>query len=88
MTDQPTQLERNLNVASNMIYFAREKHDAGDTLGVVEWVRSLRSQADYLAEAFVAKARADGESWEKIGAALRMTRQAAHEKYRHLDERQ
>lgn len=75
-------LERMLNNLSNTLYFADEEAKTGDHLAVLGRLRLLKSLADATIEdTLVAQARADGHSWEAIGGALNMTRQAAHEKY-------
>lgn len=42
----------------------------------------LRRIADEIEQAHVERARAIGWSWQEIGDALGITRQAAHKKYR------
>lgn len=46
-------------------------------------VRALRDLADRLEALQVENARAQGWSWAQIGAALDVSRQAVHLKYRH-----
>lgn len=50
-------------------------------LDTVQGLRMIRETADSALVNAVALARSEGESWESIGRALGMTRQAAHEKY-------
>jgi len=45
-------------------------------------VMALRRLADHLEEQSVRAARRKGWSWDQIGDALGMSRQAAHKKYR------
>jgi DNA-directed RNA polymerase specialized sigma24 family protein len=45
-------------------------------------VAALRRMADQLEQSNVATARLEGWSWEQIGDALGVSKQAAHKKYR------
>ena len=47
-------------------------------------VASLRLLVESLEELQVANARAHGWSWQRIAEALRVTKQAVHQKYRRL----
>lgn len=59
------------------------QHDP-DLLRAHELAQQVRTIETELA-ATVSRARAAGHSWEVIGDALGVTRQAAHQRYRHLD---
>lgn len=50
-------------------------------LGTLECVSDLRRDVDALEAAAVARAREFGRSWEQIGVALGVTRQAVWQKY-------
>lgn len=50
-------------------------------------VVSLRRMADRLEHAAVARALADGWSWQQIAEALGVTRQAAHKRHAHRHTR-
>lgn len=53
----------------------------GDAFGAILAARRAKAQADEALEAAVVSARTQGETWEAIGAALGISRQAAHAKY-------
>jgi Clp amino terminal domain, pathogenicity island component len=62
--------------------------EAGRGVGVLDRVRAaaatadeLRGLGDELLDRYVQAARADGASWSEIGAALGVTKQAAHERF-------
>jgi hypothetical protein len=50
-------------------------------------VVALRRLADQVEHVQVAAARRDGWSWEQIGDALGVSRQAAHKKHAQLEKR-
>lgn len=50
-------------------------------------VVSLRRMADRLEYAAVARALADGWTWQQIAEALGVTRQAAHKRHAHRHQR-
>ncbi|GAA4759267.1 hypothetical protein [Gordonia alkaliphila] len=52
--------------------------DYGDMIGAVRMVELAAQQAR---RAIIAEARASGETWQSIGDALGISRQAAHERY-------
>lgn len=54
---------------------------------LVEDAARLRAQADWVLERAIVAARAAGTSWEDIGAALGVTRQEAHRRYRAAEQR-
>lgn len=51
------------------------------TLNLLAAVDGLRGAADRATRLLVRSARAEGASWSQIGAALRMTKQAAWERF-------
>lgn len=56
---------------------------SGDDPGTgLRAVRSLRELADRLENLQVSRARELGWSWQEVAAALGVTRQAVHKKYR------
>lgn len=56
-----------------------------EPLELLKWARWLVTEAAQLEEAAVADARAEGISWTDIGAAFGTTKQAAHQRYGHLE---
>jgi hypothetical protein len=71
--------------------------EAGDTAAAasskdphegLRGVAALRRLAERLEAVQVANARAAGWSWEAIGAALGVTKQAVHKKYAHTERGQ
>jgi hypothetical protein len=50
-------------------------------LAAAAWLRGEAQRADAAISYYVAKARKDGRSWQEIGDALGVTRQAAHERW-------
>ena len=60
-----------------MLDLARRVGDVGDPLDALEAVRELRRQLDALEEQYVRAALARGASWDVIGSALGVSRQAA-----------
>lgn len=63
-----------------------EPRDASRVRAIIAAVEAETAAADALRKA-VADARAAGDSWTVIGAALGTSRQAAHERYRSVDDR-
>jgi hypothetical protein len=59
---------------------------AGDRpeLAALSSVAALVGEVDGAVVRLVAQARRAGDTWEDIGAALRITRQGAHSRYAHL----
>ncbi|MDR1711486.1 MAG: hypothetical protein LBR58_06500 [Propionibacteriaceae bacterium] len=53
----------------------------GDALREIVAALDARDAAETAIESAVAKARAQGATWGMIGAALRVTRQAAQKRY-------
>ncbi len=76
------------NSPAHMTAQARELvRDYVETSAGVETLRELaftRRTVDQLTRIAVADARAGGLSWQEIGDALGITRQAAHERFRGL----
>ena len=52
-----------------------------DPLGRVQLLRMIRETAESALTQAVAEAREQGESWDALGRALGVSRQAAHERY-------
>lgn len=59
---------------------ASEASSADPAVGL-RAVRALRGLADRLEAGHVAKARAQGWSWQEIAACIGVSRQAVHKKY-------
>jgi hypothetical protein len=57
---------------------ARRVRDVRDPLDALEAVRELRRELDGLEEEYVRAALVGGASWDTIGSALGVSRQAAH----------
>lgn len=55
--------------------------DTDDPAQGLDAVKALRKLADALEEAHVAAARRAGWTWQQIGDALGVTRQAVHKKH-------
>jgi hypothetical protein len=59
---------------------ARRVREGRDPLDALEAVRELRRQLHALEEEYVRAALARGSSWDAIGTALGVSRQAAHKR--------
>jgi hypothetical protein len=59
----------------------RSSGSGGDRGGTVEAVRRLCAQADWVMTQAVVYERVGGSTWEQIGEALGVSKQAAHERY-------
>lgn len=72
------------------IPLARETVDAierdTDPLARIRHVRSMRQWVEDVLEEFIADARGAGEGWDDIAAALEVSRQAAWQRYRKVDD--
>lgn len=53
-------------------------------LSALSAIAPLVGEVDGAVVRLVAQARKAGDTWEDIGAALRITRQGAHSRYAHL----
>lgn len=63
----------------------RELGEASDPLDAVVLSRRLRSALDGWERRLVAEASENGRSWDAVGQALGLSRQAAWERYRHTE---
>lgn len=70
-----------LNVGSMAYSSAIERMDNREAIYALEAVKTAQVGVDVIARQAVAMARKDGETWEKIGAALGVTKQAAQQRY-------
>jgi len=68
-------------VLEGLIFVSEAVPLAGDILDQIGAVRAVEVAADQARRALVAEARAEGRTWEDIGGALGVTRQAAHERF-------
>lgn len=59
----------------------RGSYDADSTYAALEALRRARTTIGDAEVVLVALMRAGGASWTTVGAALNMTKQAAHEKF-------
>lgn len=66
---------------SALTFFARGVGECDDTLDMLGALRAVELAAAVARRAVVAGARADGFTWDEIGQAMAVTRQAAHERY-------
>jgi hypothetical protein len=60
---------------------AIERMDNREALYALEAVRAAQVGVDVIARQAVAMARQDGETWEAVGLALGVTKQAAQQRY-------
>jgi hypothetical protein len=70
-----------------------DRAGAGTTAGreasgliVLAALKRLQTAVDRRIEAYVAASRREGGSWAEIASALQVTRQAAHERFRHCGQ--
>jgi hypothetical protein len=70
-----------LNVGSMAYASAIERMDNREALYALEAVKAAQVGVDIIARQAVAMARQDGETWEGIGAALGVTKQAAQQRF-------
>ncbi len=70
-----------LNVGSLAYANAIERMDNREALYALEAVRAAQVGVDVIARQAVAMARQDGETWEAVGLALGVTKQAAQQRY-------
>lgn len=57
-----------------------------NSIAQLEAIHHERMQLQLRLERVVRSARQEGKSWERIAAAIGMTKQACWEKYRYLDK--
>jgi hypothetical protein len=62
---------------------AIERMDNREALYALEAVKAAQVGVDVIARQAVAMARQDSETWEAIGAALGVSKQAAQQRYGH-----
>jgi hypothetical protein len=72
-----------LNVGSMAYASAIERMDNREALYALEAVKAAQVGVDVIARQAVAMARQDSETWEAIGAALGVSKQAAQQRYGH-----
>ena len=70
-----------LNVGSRAYQQAIDRMDNREAVHALEAVAAAQAGVDVIARQAVAMARQDGETWEAIGTALGVTRQAAQQRY-------
>ena len=64
-----------------LIGFAEGVSNSDDILDMIGAVRLVELAAAQARRAIVAEARAEGRTWDEIGDALGVSRQAAHERF-------
>lgn len=70
-----------LNIGRDAYGAAIDRMDNREALYALEAVKAAQVGVDIIARQAVAMARQDGETWESIGRALGVTKQAAQQRY-------
>lgn len=76
-------VDYHLRSATDLAAMASSSFEKGSIHDALEEAALAQNAIRRAVDSLVAEARTAGESWESIGKALHMTRQAAHEKYAH-----
>ncbi len=70
-----------LNIGRDAYQAAMDRIDNREAVYALEAVATAQAGVDVIARQAVAMARQDGETWEAIGTALGVTRQAAQQRF-------